>query len=293
MCNRAHHTWPALVLFSLFVARTTEAGPWPRAFGSAYVKLGAAQFSADSGADSNAASVSGFTYESETYNVYAEIGLPHRLTVVADLPYVTATHFAPTGYAFDNRTLGDGRFELSYSVLEGIPVAVAVEAKVPFYDSIDEQADDGVLAVDGEQWPASAFPNPGDGNVDVTVKLQLGHSFHPLPAWITFETGYRLRLDGYADGLHSAANFGAFIWPDHLALGVYGSSVLNLESSVSSDGKTSREYAYVQGYMLLTAAPWAPDLSLIVSAGTVAWAQHAATGTDMGVAMAWHFRGAP
>lgn len=279
------------MLVCVLVPRVAGAGPWPRDFGSAYLKLGATHFSADT--DQNADGASGFTYEAETYNLYAEIGLPYRLAVVADLPFVAGTHSAPTGYDFNNQTLGDGRFELSYGVLDGVPFAVAIETKVPFYDRVDEQASDGLLAVDGSQWPVSAFPNPGDGNVDVTAKLQIGHSFYPRPAWLTAEIGYRLRLDGYADGVYSAANFGAFLWPDRLALGVYGSSVFNLESAVSAEGKVSREYVYVQSYLILTAAPWIPDVSVVLSIGTVAWAQHAATGTDMGIALAWDFSLSP
>lgn len=276
-----------LAVLVLGLPTTALAGPWIKAPGEGYVKAGATVFSAE---DSfNQGQSLGLAYLGQTYNLYGEFGLPGGLQVVADVPMVVATNTSAAGVNYINRTLGDMRLELDYGVLQGgpVPLAVGVEAKLPLYTPISEQ---GVGDPAGA-FPRSAafFPDPGDGNVDVTVKALTGYSFYPAPAWATAELGYRARLGGFADGLHLALSAGGFVWPEHLALGFYASAVVNLQDDPNPELRSTRAFTYLQGFAIVTAAPLDPDLSLTVGVGSIVQAENSSRGTDVSLGVSYAF----
>ncbi len=266
-------------------AAPAAAGPWVRDPGHAYVKLGASRFTADEGFNQGVST--GLAYEGITSSLYAEVGLPARLQLVAELPFVLGVNRSEAGVNYHNRTLGDSRLQLDWGAWEGLPLTLSLDAKLPLYTPLARQGADAQLA----DFPQSAtrFPDPGDGNIDLTPKVQYGHSFHPLPAWATAELGYRARLGGFTDGLWAAAGAGWFVWPEHVALGVYGNAVINLGQDDDPMVQATREFVYLQGYLLLTAAPWVKDLGLTLSAGVLPWARNAAAGRDLGLGISYAY----
>ncbi len=261
-----------------------QAGPWIKAPGETYTKVGATFFTAEE--SFNQGLSTGLAYAGQTYNIYGEVGLPGRLQLIADLPVVVGTNSSQQGVNYVNQSLGDMRLELDWGVAEGLPVALAVEAKVPLYTPLAQQTSGQIT-----RFPRSAtnFPDPGDGNVDVTVKALAGYSLHPLPAWITGELGYRARFDGFVDGIFAVASAGYFVWPEHIALGVFSNAVINLGDDPNPDVRLTREFVYVQGYVLVTAAPLDPDLAVTFSAGSIVYARNSAAGNDFGVGVSYAF----
>jgi hypothetical protein len=279
--QRASGTIAAVAI--LIAASTASAGPWVKEVGEAFVKVAATAFQTEQGFNQGIAT--GLAYNAVTYNVYAEVGLPGGLQLVTDVPFVTAVNASPAGVNYRNRTFGDARFELDYALLPDFPLTLGVETKVPLYAPIADQPEVA------ENYPRSAskFPDAGDGNVDVTPKLLVGWSFHPTPAWATAELGYRARFGEFADGLYWAAGGGIFVVPNHFAIGVYASGVLNLEEDADATRAQTKEYGYAQGYLLLQGLPLDPELGLNLSAGGIFFARNAARGVDFTVGLSHAF----
>jgi hypothetical protein len=275
-------------MFSLFLfASSASAGPWDREFGSMYMQAGVTYYASSESFTQGIST--GLSYEALTTNIYAEIGLPARMTFMLDLPYIVATNTAPSGVRYSNNTFGDGRFELDVSLLDRIALSLGLQVKVPLYDSVADSDSGGVIDVDGRPWPATNFPDVGDDNVDLTPKLLYGYSFYPFPAWITTELGYRIRLDGFADGIYASLNAGMYVWRESLIVGLYSDGVVNVQKDADPTVQATREYLYLKGYLTITAAPWQPALGLTFSGGVIPVARNSSRGWDLGVSLAYSF----
>ncbi len=266
-------------------AAGASAGPWIKAPGEAFVKGGLTHYSAE---DSfNQGRDTGMAYTGQTFNVYGEVGLVEGLQAVVDLPVVMGVNTSAAGVRYTNQSLGDLRLELDGALLPELPLAIGVETKIPLYTPIGRQGP-GDPAAD---FPRSRinFPDPGDGNVDMTLKLLTGLSLHPTPAWVTAELGYRARFGGFVDGLTASLGAGWFVWPEHVALGLYGNALVNLGQDADPALRSTKQFTYVQAFVLITAAPLADDLSLTLSAGAVVQADNTSRGTDLGLGVSYAF----
>ena len=115
---------------------SATAGAWDRELGSAYLKLGFNMFTSEQSFRQGIAMDLGF--QSWTTNLYAEIGLPMRLSLVADVPYVIATNLTPSGTRYTNHTVGDGRFELDFQLLPS-PLIHLFELPTSIFPHMDFQ----------------------------------------------------------------------------------------------------------------------------------------------------------
>jgi hypothetical protein len=277
----------AVGAMALLAALPAQAGAWGRDTWSVYSKVTFRYYTSN---DSFTRGIrTGLKYDAFSWDLYSEIGLPYRFSFLFDLPYVAATNEAGSGFVYHNHTTGDGRVELDYRLLDSIALSLGFEAKVPLYQVVEHQGTEGIVHVDGEAYPTTNFPEVGDGNVDLTSKVMLGYSFYPFPAWAEATVGYRARLGGFADGLYGSLGGGLYVWPEHIALGVYSEGIVNVQSDPHPDVQATREYLSLSGYVLVTAAPWVPALSLSLSAGGVLLAENSGTGQDYSVALAYSF----
>lgn len=294
MTRKIHSLGAALAFLGgalLVWSAPAHAGPWVKEAGDGYLKLGLSQYEADESFNFGVAT--GLSYTGTLANLYAEFGLPGDTQLVADVPFVWGVNTSPQGVLYEQRSLGDGRFELDWaplkalapadSELRGLPLALGVEVKVPLYANLADRDDVGA-------WDDSIekFPNAGDGNVDVTPKLLAGLSFHPFPGWATAELGYRARFGGFVDGLWLAGGAGVFVWPDWIALGVYGNALVNFTEDADLHVRASREFAYAQGYILLQ-SPYAPGLGLNAGFGRLVWSRNASAGQDLSLGVSYGF----
>lgn len=268
----------------LLMASSAEAGPWVKKPGEVYTKVGVASFEAEESFNQGVST--GLSYTGLTYNLYAEAGIVENLQAVVDLPFVVATNASPQGVNYTQRTLGDARFELNYAILPDFPLTFGVETKIPLYSTIAERNDADIQA-----WSRSKikFPDPGDGNIDITPKLLTGYSFYPVPAWITAELGYRFRLDGFSDGIFAAVSGGIFVVPDWVALGVFANTVINIEEDEDPAEQATREFVYVQGYALISAKKFVDGVSLSLGFGNIVYAKNSAAGQDFSLGMSYEF----
>lgn len=288
---RAAVFWRAVVVIGVALAvlplcaSSVCAGPWIKDLGDGFVKVAFTSFEAEQSFNQGVST--GLAYVGQTTNVYAEAGLGGGFQLIGDLPLVVGTNTSPAGVNYVNATLGDMRLELNYGLLDGVfPVALGVETKWPLYTPVAEQGAGGAGA-----FPRSRanFPDPGDGNVDATFKVLSGVSLYPWPAWLTAELGYRTRFGGFADGIFAVLGGGAFLWPEHVAVGFFSNAVVNVEEDPNPARRSTREFTYVQGYVLITGAPALPGLALTASVGSIITARNAARGDDFSVGVSYEF----
>ncbi|MCB0325933.1 MAG: hypothetical protein KDD69_20290, partial [Bdellovibrionales bacterium] len=260
---------------------------WVHGFGEGYVK---GSFSYYSSSDSFNQGVStGLQFESFTYRVYAELGLPANFQFAFDVPYQVAVNESGSGIEYNNHTFGDVNLRLDYGLPTPIPMSINVGVKIPAYTPIGRQGDDGVVTLDGQTWTLETFPDVGDGQVDLTATISAGYSFPTVPIWLNADLGYQHRFGVFVDGLYAALGVGGYVWPGHIAVGVYSNGIFTLTEDEDPDVRASKEYIYTQGYLLITGAPWVPDLGLTFAVGGTPYAEQTSKGIDYSVGLSYQF----
>lgn len=270
------------MLLTLLATTAAVAGPWVHPRGQGYAKAGYTRFASADGFVQG--EPTGLAFRSHSLDLYGELGLPAELQLVAGLPVVYAANISSSDLRYSHTWTGDLRLELDRRLLEGRPLAVGLQARIPTYRDPGEYnsvrgADDAYLGA-----IASQFPQLGDPNVDLTAVVIAGAS--APSAWVAFSAGPRLRLGGFADGLYGDLNAGVWLLPSTLGLSLFSAGNLNLPRDLETD-PGSRELLQVQGTAFLAGLPG--DLTLEVWGGGVVLARHAATGTSFGAGVSRRF----
>jgi len=275
----------AFFVLLLGISPKAHAGPWGREFGKGYAKLGVSYFDAEQSYIRGVPTL--LNYSSWTTDLYLEIGLPYQLTAIIDVPYVVGSNESAAGVTFNNHSFGDGLFELDYQITQDWPLSFGVETKAPLYDLVQDQGVAGLVNVDDYLWSASNFPDPGDGNVDLTLKALAGMSLYPLPGWLHAGLGYRIRFDDFVDGIYGCFGAGYFIWPEHLALSFYTEGIINVQEDSDVDVLATKEYLYLQGEVLTKGFPGLPGFGLSVGAGGIPAAKNSSKGYRLNVSISY------
>lgn len=167
------------------VVATAWAGAWVPAPGHGYAKLGGG---AAIGAESRWTGLS----------AYVEVGLPAGFALVASAP-VGVSAAAQGGVVYRRWAVGDATVGLSRRVLP--TASVSVVAKIPGYG-------DGPLAAYGTLAPR--FPQPGDGQVDLDLRADVGRSLRigAADGWVQVGGGWRHRDGPPVDGVLASAELG-------------------------------------------------------------------------------------
>ena len=266
-----------LLAFSL--AMPAQAGPWIRDAGDGYLKLSASNFKGDQYYRAGVATE--LESGAEAVSLYGEVGLGRPLQLVLLMPYQVATNETEGGVRYENHPLGDVRLQLDADLDAGFPLALSLELKVPLYTPVAEQS----LTGDQQAWRTN-FPDVGDGNVDVTLKLQAGTSLELVPGWVTGALGYTKRMGYYVDSLSFAAQLGVWLWPEHVHLSVYTQGNINVRADPFPELLASRESVSVEGTLGVTGLPHLEGVSVMLGWGQVVYARYAAKGSLMSVALA-------
>lgn len=161
------------------------AGAWVHAPGHGYTKLGASVFE---GAAGSWRGLSGF----------AEVGLPAGFQLTLAAPVGVGTQVVG-GIPYRRWAAGDGELGLSRRLLPAASVSVFVH--VPLYG-------DAVLADRGSL--AERYPDPGDGVVDVDLRVDAGHALRlgASDGWVQAGLGWRHRDGAPVDGVIGGAELG-------------------------------------------------------------------------------------
>jgi hypothetical protein len=170
---------------------------WTQPQGTAFLKFDNRMSRGDDFHEIDSNSVQIPTLTDYTASLYAEYGLRDRLTVLGYVPFKRITLNRqvgrPSGFVYfvgDSVTgLGDAQIGLRYQLLSLGATRASLEAPLG-----DDTQSNGLLT--------------GDGEVNQSVHLLLGHSLYPVPAYAGISVGFNNRVDGYSDELHFAAEVG-------------------------------------------------------------------------------------
>jgi len=266
----------ALVFFAL---GEVQAGPWVRDAGDGYVKLGGASFVGDQYYRAGVATE--LDSRAESLSLYGEVGLGDGWQLVIYLPYQIATNETPGGVSYVNHTLGDARVQVDKRLTDAFPLSLSLELKAPLYQVVAEQE----LSGSQEAWRTN-FPDVGDGNVDLTLKLQAGASLDAIAGWASMAVGYTKRTGTYIDSLYFSAQLGSWIWPKHVNISVYTQGNLTMGTDAFPELLASRESVSVEGTVSVMGLPASPDLCVMFSLGQVVYARYGAKGRILSMALA-------
>lgn len=209
-----------LLLALLSVA---DAGAWTRSLGEYYGKVGVDVYVARDYVVPGGGDAASQSYLGQQYGAYVELGLlevhPVQLGISAPLTigsvdFERADVFqSATGHVTSVR-LGDLRLQPQVALHPDIPVAFAVEVKLPLYTV------DGICSEYGPY--ADVCPRPGDGQIDVTEWVIAGASLSGVPLWGEVGLGYQHRTEVFigwdtdlelADGVVWASTVGGTVGP--------------------------------------------------------------------------------
>ena len=183
----------------LIAALAAQAGPWTRSEGSFYAKAAADWYDTGSYVSPTAGEVADTQYFGHRYGVYGEIGLPtgHPVQLAASLPVVVGRVRFTRRDAFEDLNgtatstrLGDLTLTPQVALHRELPIAAALEMKLPLYDN------GGVC--EGNPWQEYC-PWAGDGQVDLTGWVSAGASLGGK-GWTEAAVGYRHRTEWYPAG---------------------------------------------------------------------------------------------
>lgn len=199
-----------LALLSCLVAAPALAGPWTQGRGQYYLKVGESVFASDAFRDVRGQLQTGVDYVGWTTAAYLEVGLLDGLHAQAYLPYTAAANTYDNGNRYLSAGGGDLIFGLQGSLPNvALPHALRVTLKSPLY---------GVTDIQGAE--AELFPLRGDGQIDTTVWLSVGHSIPDTTLFGFVELGHQFRSErfvgegngvDYADSLVGFAQLGGQI----------------------------------------------------------------------------------
>ncbi len=278
---------------ALFAPSVVEAGPWVAAPGDGYVQGGVSYFAAQEGQREGVAT--GLEYQTTTFSLYGEFGLPGRLQLTGYIPYVLGVNESGSSdVRYNHNSIGDMIFALDHAPIRGFPFAFGVEVKVPGYDDPTQfQSADGI---DDELFDSAKFPVLGDNNVDVVPRLQIGKSLSGIPVWMQVSLGYEFRscrlhdegrCQNFRDGLVADASIGAWVWERNLAVQLFTKGNLALTAEHSNTLPTE-ESLYVQGKLTFT-DELLNGVSASFGVGGLPYARNAARGYDLSVSLAYKF----
>lgn len=270
---------------ALLVAGPARAGAWIREPGHFFLKLG----SSHNALYDPEHKPLGLEQSAMTFALSGEVGLPARLNLAFDLPYVVATNSFLGEGRYRNHSLGDARVQLERGLFSSLLLTLALEAKIPMYQTLSARETTGLVQVGDRFYAAAMFPEVGNGAFELSPKLLYGASFQPRPAWFTAELAANFRFDGLSHGLWAAVGAGAWVWPYHVAVALYAR--VNVFFPAPPDakrpkGQDAEAALYTSGTLILSGSPWLPWLKLFASVGGIPVASKARGAFDVGFGIA-------
>jgi hypothetical protein len=223
MQYRTTKTLFAAALVSLAVvltAQTATAGPWVKAPGETYLKASGSYFTSDQVYDIEGnRSDPTYEYSHTGIGLYGELGILPRTALQFNTSFLMAKNQVNERIAYKNTGPSDLDVGLQFEILSsGCAVSASAAVRVPLYEEgVNADSSDDPLTT-GSTAQNRFTPALGDGSVDLMPRAHFGCSLYPFPGWFTVMAGPRIRFDGFGNGFDYAAGFGAFVWPDRLAL---------------------------------------------------------------------------
>ncbi len=183
------------LLSALAVPQTAKAGPWTKSPGQYYAKVSLGAYFASGFRDASGVFQNSVKYASLSPALYGEVGVLKNLQLSLYAPFMIARNSydgsatnlanARANNEYVRTSMGDTMLAIQWSSpWLTLPHALRFEAKLPLYN---------VNAPRGGQ--QTAFPAPGDGQVDLTIWASLGKSFESIPLYLIGELGHQFRTE--------------------------------------------------------------------------------------------------
>ncbi len=256
---------------SLLLVAPAFAGAWVREAGDVYAKAGVGSFIGGEAPEEPMAEA--VAYRDIQASLYAEVGLPLRFQLAGYAPWVLAENQREDIH-YVGLSGGDAELLLSRAILEGpVVLSGAIGAKLPLYEDRTQ------ARVDAFGAHGSRFPAPGDGQVDLDARLDVGAGLGWQGAWVQASAGYRHRLEDPVDGVIWSAQLG--LAPKQAGwVGVEASGVVTVE-----DDAETREWTRLGAF---GAVKLGPTLAVEAYFGAIPWAEATRTGMGGGVGVSWN-----
>lgn len=177
----------SLLLLMIALPGSAQAGPWVKAPGDGYAKAYSAVYRTG---EHQIATPTGVEFVEGTFigsytGIYAEAGVAPRLMLLGTLPGVFAINQDEEGERFTNGGLGDMELGLQYQLTRSVPIALRAVATLPLYSNT-------AIVTPGTP---TVRPFLGEGQVDITGWISIGHSLYPRPIYAYVDVGYRHQSD--------------------------------------------------------------------------------------------------
>jgi hypothetical protein len=250
--NRTAGTITSVIL-SLLISTVTYAGGWTKKKGEGFYKLGFQYIRAKYFYEPSGNRVPITPLGDYTTSLYIEYGIEDWLTAVGYIPFYkyntldrVVGRSSGTEYFGGDKASGfaDPDVGLRVALIRNTPTVLALGVSVGIPVGNSKQPN-GLLS--------------GDGEFNQAVSLQAGHSFYPLPMYVTADIGFNNRTRGYSDELLYAAQIGyTFEMLFNLAASFRGvKSLKNGDDAVTggtngifTNNQTYLEYGGEAGYRL-------------------------------------------
>jgi hypothetical protein len=235
-----------LALLGLGLSQPAAAGPWVNEPGEAYAKLSGGYFAANGVYDLQGDLNDSPPYEYSHWDIrlYSDIGIAPHVSFGFSVPFRRARNRVDTT---DYIKSGPGNLDLfvkSGASFGTCAAAGQAGVQVPLYsEGVGSDPNDGPVS-SGSTGRERYMPVLGDGSVDLSLLASFGCSLHPFPGWFDVAAGPQFRLDGFGDGLEYAGSFGAYVWPERLALKARVGGIQNLAANPAMPTKS---YVQVSG----------------------------------------------
>jgi len=216
------------VVFITLIFLSNEAvagGGWVRKQNSYYLKASATWLTTDQFYTADGKKLSTAKFSTWSLDTYAEYGITDKLDAIIQFPFLKQSSFTTTTRASG---IGDLSVELKYGVKTNEwPVAFGLAIGVP---TGDENASASVKGTSG----AVVYLPTGDGEWNYRLAIYSSHAFDAIPAYVSFDAGYNIRTEGFADDYTLGLQAGYKIRPD---FGVQG--IIKRLALVRDDGDRS------------------------------------------------------
>lgn len=247
-----------------WMCASSFAGAWTRDLGSVYAKAGVDVYSALRFQAPGEAEVSEGGYFGQQYGVYGEVGLSkgHPVQISLTAPLTVGSHRTTVIDAIGEQPvravtvrLGDLRVAAQTALHRKLPIAAAVEAKIPLYEN-------GGVGTDMRNL-ADLFPKPGDGQIDITAWLY-GGSGIGAKGFAEAGVGYLFRTEAFVgwdtdivfrDGLRALVKGGVTAGRVILVGGVEGQFAWRLRDDEGELDPYTRQFVVGSVSALIDVAP--------------------------------------
>lgn len=255
----------------LLLVTAAHAGAWIRDPGAVYSKVGVGHFA---GQESGGAAVE-LGYRDLQASFYGEVGLPAALQLSTYVPYVLAQNRDEVrGYLAASP--GDAELQLARRLTKGkVNSSVTLGGRFPLYPDRSEERAEAFAG-----W-ADRFPEPGDGTVDLDLKVEAGASLG-RGVWTQGGAGYRHRFGPWVDGVPWSVQLG---WGPRVQerslgwIGVESAGIVNVQAD-----ELTRSWTRFGGFL---AANLGGGLHAEGWGGVIPWAQASRPGASVGLGLSW------